>query len=131
MLYTPSYHREPNLQILQSQGCQQTFSGAQCFCSQGYQLEQDGKTCTQLGGGGGNSCNNNNGGCEQVCSPNQFGGPPQCACTRGYVSTERNDNINSGSFHTYVHICLVALRKSPHDLHFIKTRPLLQFCNDT
>uniref|UniRef100_F6VDQ2 Uncharacterized protein n=1 Tax=Ciona intestinalis TaxID=7719 RepID=F6VDQ2_CIOIN len=59
-----------------SDTCTNTDGSFVCSCNAGYQLNEDGKTCSDI-----DECLNNNGGCEVLC--NNTDGGYVCACPEG------------------------------------------------
>ncbi|XP_053380102.1 uncharacterized protein LOC123547975 [Mercenaria mercenaria] len=57
--------------------CNNTIGSYTCSCYNGYMLEEDGISCSDL-----NECNEDNGGCKQTC--NNTEGSFTCSCNTGY-----------------------------------------------
>ncbi|XP_055937160.1 sushi, von Willebrand factor type A, EGF and pentraxin domain-containing protein 1-like isoform X1 [Argiope bruennichi] len=63
-----------------SHGCVNTPGSAHCTCPLGYQLKDDGKTCTDI-----DECSIKNGGCDGIC--HNTVGNFTCSCPEGYVDS--------------------------------------------
>ena len=60
-------------------------SGFQCKCNEGFELEEDGKTCQMI-----HPCDRKaNGGCNQICKKN--GKDAVCLCRNGFVMSADNE----------------------------------------
>ena len=74
-----------------SQICQDTQGSYICSCLDGYLLEPDNHTCTDI-----NECIIDNGGCEEICDNTD--GSYTCSCQTGYTVDDSGHNCTGLTF---------------------------------
>ena len=74
-----------------SQGCNNTDGSFHCFCDDGYDLSDDGRTCRDI-----NECLMDTHNCQQVCV-NTDGGF-RCECDQGYQLNADRATCSGASF---------------------------------
>ena len=81
-------HDDNCLEAKCSQECFQTPKGAQCYCREGYELNEDNKTCVDI-----DECQTGHK-CSQICT-NTIGGY-KCSCSEGYKLSGRTSCVAKG-----------------------------------